>query len=566
MEAPASWRPIPMDLLPGTRVGDWCIVGRLGWGGYGVVYLVRGVRQPRRRAALKLAVHSGAAARRLVREGELLERVKHPNVARFIDSGHWVVPGMDERLPFLVMEYVPGSQLNVWASQRDIRMCEALELFRQSALALHAVHEAGGVHRDIKEENLLVREGDGRLVLVDLGVGDYAGAPSLTGTLLPPGTPAYRSPEALRFQREHLDDFEARYVFPRTDDLYALGVTWYRQFTRGFPFEAEGLEDSNQARLEGRRPAAPATLNPRVPQRASELVSKLLAPRPEERPASAREVAEEVEALLRDSRLGLDAHLFAKSEGATPHSRVTENVQPPRSRPHVPLPLQAVLWGLLLVAALVLGLVMNGLSSASSHPTQEDTAMYESKTPTHFSPSQESKRSALKLEFTKSLATVACLFTAGCAGAPVDSGWPQDCPRESLAAMSEWGIKPGMTGYITLDLDQPGAMSDSGDYRAGPIVSVFNEDDWSSAETQGRLTLLPVGTKLLGYMWTGGERIHAYWTRAELPDGQSLPVCIAMGLGEWGGWPEKLPGTQPGTFDLPRRIQFRVMRRFLRPE
>jgi eukaryotic-like serine/threonine-protein kinase len=564
MEAPVSWRPMPVDLPPGTRLGNWSVIGRLGWGGYGAVYLVRDVREPRRQAALKLALQSGAAARRLVREGDLLERVRHPNVVRFIEAGHWVVPGTEERLPFLVMEYVPGAQLNVWASHRDIRVGEALVLFRQALLAAHAVHEAGGVHRDIKEENLLVCEGDGRLVLVDFGVGDYEGALTLTGTLLPPGTSAYRSPEALRFQREHWSDFEARYVFLRTDELYALGVTGYRLFTRGFPFEAEGLEDSQQARLEGRRPAAPATLNPCVPQRVSELVSRLLAPRPEERPSSALEVAEEVEKLLRDGGPGLEAHLFARTEGFTPHSRVTEEVRPPS--PRAPLPRWAVLTGLLLVATLVLGLVMSGLSSGSSHPPQEDTAMNESKAPTSSSPSQEPTLSALELEFFKSLAMAACLFSAGCAGVPVKSDWPQDCPPESLAAMREWGFGPGASGYITLDIDQPGAMSDRGDYRAGPIVSIFGEKDRGATRPQGRDNVLPVGTKVFGFMWTGGERIHAYWTRAELPDGQQLPVCIAMGFGEWGGWPEKEPGMQPGTFSLPKRIQFKVVRRFGRPE
>ena len=564
MQAPAPWKPLPVDLPPGTHVGHWSVIGRLGWGGYGVVYLVRCVREPHRHAALKLALHSGAAAHRLVREGELLERVNDPHVARFIEAGHWVVPGTGERLPFLVMEYVPGCQLNVWASQRHVRVREALELFRQAALGLHAVHEAGGVHRDIKEENLLVREEDGRLVLVDLGVGDYEGAATLTGTQLPPGTPAYRSPEALRFQREHRSDFEARYEFLPTDDLYALGVTGYRLFTRGFPFEAEGLEDSCQARLEGRGPVAPATLNPRVPQRASELVSRLLAPRPEERPTSAWEVAEELGALLRNRGPGLEAHLFARHEEVTPHSRATEAVRPPP--PLVPLPRRAVLLGFLLVTAFALGLITRGLCSGPSHLTQEDTAMNESKAPTHSSPSQEPTLSALELDFLKSLAAAACLMTASCAGVPVKSGWPQDCPKESLAAMREWGFGPGMTGYITLDIDQPGAMSDRGDYRAGPIVGFIGEDDRAGLPVQGRENVLPAGTKLYGFMWTGGERIHAYYTRAELPDGRPLPVCIAMGFGEWGGWPWKEPGNFPGTVRLPKRIQYKVMSRFGRPE
>jgi serine/threonine-protein kinase len=192
--------------------------------------------------------------------------------------------------------------------------------------------------------------------------------------------------------------------------------------------------------------------------------------------------------------------------------------------------------------------------------------MNESKAPTHSSPSQEPTLSAQEFDFFKSLAAAACLMTAGCAGVPVKSDWPQDCPPESLAAMREWGIRPGITGYITLDIDQPGDMSDRGDYRAGPIVSIMGEDDWAGGRIQGRETLLPVGTKLYGFMWTGGERIHAYWTRAELPDGRPLPVCIAMGGGEWGGWPWKEPGNFPGTVSLPKRIQYKVMSRFGRPE
>jgi serine/threonine-protein kinase len=132
--------------------------------------------------------------------------------------------------------------------------------------------------------------------------------------------------------------------------------------------------------------------------------------------------------------------------------------------------------------------------------------------------------------------------------------------------MREWGFGPGIEGYITLDIDQPGAVSDYGDYRAGPIVSFMGDHDWAGVPVQGRDTLLPMGTKLYGYMWTGGERIHAYWTRAELPDGQQLPVCIAMGGGEWGGWPKKNPGNFPGTFSLPKRIPYKVMSRFMRPE
>jgi serine/threonine-protein kinase len=584
MAAHAAREWEPMDLPSGTRVGDWCILGRLGWGGYGVVYLVRAERWPRRQAALKLALRPGAVSRRLEREVELLSRVKHPNVARFIEAGHWLVPGTRERLPFLVMEYVPGLSLYDCLSLRDVQVREALELFRQSALALHAVHSAGAMHRDVKGENLLVRD-DGRLVLVDLGVGDYEGAPTLTGTQLPPGSPPYRSPEALRFHREHLDDFEAHYDFLLTDEVYALGVTWYRAFTRAFPFEAEGIEDSYQARLEGRSPRAPAGLNPRVPQEVSDLVLRLLAPRPEERPASAREVAEAVEALLRRKGPELVAHLLVRNEGATPHSRTTRSHTPPpphRQRNSLLNVLGALArwwqWGrasaLLLVALLVGALAAGsatcsrlarpvedgrvGLSSEANHPTQEGPPMHESKTPATASQAPEAKLSAEDMDFMRALAAAVCLVSAGCASVPVKPSWPRDCPQEALAAMSIRGFRPGDQGHLTLDINRPTNLEQFEDFRAGPIVSFIDRYD-SAVE------LLPAGTKLYGHMWTGGEKVHVYWTRAELPGGTQMPICIVLGFNEQGGyWKE--PGTQPGTFKISQQVPVTVTRRFERPE
>jgi serine/threonine-protein kinase len=481
------------------------------------------------------------------------------------------------------MEYVPGPSLYDCLSLRDLRVCEALDLFRQSALALHAVHSAGAKHRDVKGENLLVRE-EGRLVLVDLGVGDYEGAPTLTGTQLPPGSPPYRSPEALRFQREHLGDFEAQYVFLLTDELYALGVTWYRAFTRAFPFEAEGLEDSYQARLEGWSPRAPAILNPRVPQEVSELVLRLLASRPEERPASAREVADAVEASLRRKGPELVAPLFVRNEGTTPHSRTTESgaLPPPRGRSRF-LERLGVLtrrwpWGrasaLLLVALLVVALAAGvatcsrlartaeegqvGLSSESNHPTQEGPPMREQKTPAHSSQAPEAALSAQDRDFMRALAAAVCLVSAGCAGVPVEPSWPRDCPQEALAAMSIRGFGPGRQGYVTLDIHRPGAHSDYGDFRAGPIVSLITSED-------DAVELLPAGTKLYGHMWTGGEKVHVYWTRAELPGGTPMPVCMVLGFNERGGYWKK-PGTQPGTFKISLQAPMTVTRRFERPE
>jgi serine/threonine-protein kinase len=548
------WKWDPTDLPAGTRVGHWVIVGRLGRGGYGVVYLVRGVGVFRRHAALKLALQPGPVSRRLEREVELLSRVKHPNVARLLDAGHWHLPGSGERLPFVVMEHVPGPGVEDWLRLRDGRVHQALKLFKQSALALRAVHEAGAFHRDVKGENLLVDE-DGRLVLVDLGVGDYEGAAPLTSSLLPPGTSTHRSPEALRFQRENLDDFHARYEFRLADELYALGVTWYRALTHTFPFEDQPPVDAHRARLEGQLPTAPAALNPCVPQGVSDLVLRLLSPRPEDRPASAREVAEVVDALLQQGGPELRAHMFPRDQEVASHARPTEDSVPrrkPARRGGVFVLVAA------LVAVLAVGFCARSrLPSASNPPTQEGPPMRESKTPSHSSLAPEAQPSALDLDFMRSLAAAVCLVTTGCASVPVTPTWPQDCPKEALTAMGIRGFGPGTQGYVTLDINRPGGVSEFDDFRAGPIVSVINKFD--------EVDLLPLGTKLYGHMWTGGEKIQAYWTQAELPWGQKMPVCMVLGFDERGGyWKE--PGTYPGAFKISRQAPMTVTRRFERPE
>jgi serine/threonine-protein kinase len=536
-----------VDLTPGTPVGNWCVIGRLGWGGYGAVYLVRHMREPRRLAALKLALQPGVLSRRLEREAELLKLVKHPHVVRFIEAGHWVVPGSGVHLPFIVMQYVPGLHLYAWASLREARVRETLELFEQSALGLHALHEVDARHRDVKGQNLLVREEDGCLVLVDLGVGDYAGAASLTGTQLPPGSKDYRSPEALRFQREHLGDLEAHYEFRPADDLYALGVTWYRTLTGAHPFEAEG-EDSHRARLEGRTPQAPSSLNPRIPPAVGALVLRLLAPRPEERPASAREVAETLATLRRGGGREMEARLFEGNEAATPHSRTTERTPRALTRPW-----PGWRWG-----AIVLGAVLATVLFTRSPPTQEGPSMNETKAPASAPPAPDTQWSPREFDFMKSLAAAVCLVTSGCAGVPVKPTWPQDCPPEALDAMAKKGFGPGKQGLVQLDIHNQGILQDFGDYRAGSIVSGIMDSDDAHY-------LLPLGTKLYGYMWTGGKEVQAYWTEAELPTGQKMPVCMVLGYDERGGY-RKRPGTQPGTFKISKAAPMTVTRRFERPE
>jgi serine/threonine protein kinase len=462
--------------------------------------------------------------------------VEHPHVVRLLDSGYWRMSSKQVRLPFLVMEYVQGAHLYTWAAQSAVRVGDALELFRQSALALLAVHEADAFHRDIKGENFIIDRSGKRLVLVDFGVGDYLGSALLTRSRLPPGTDPYRSPEALLFQQENQSNFEEQYTFKSTDDVYALGVTWFRALTGKMPFPQQGLEVTQGRRRGNQKPRPPSTLNPRVPQAVSQLLLKMLSSRPEKRPTIAQ-LLRELEALTRSGGQELEVYLFERQR------------LPARS---LPLRAAGFLWRwwrsrpwLALVSGVLL-LALSGLMlqlvapSPSIHPTQENHSM-----------------PSLVTSLLQKASLSACLLTAaGCASVPRNGppARPQHCPEEALAAMKSIGLKPGSKAFATFDINQPGFMSDFGVYQEGPIVSAVTELDTPNT--------LPVGAKLYGYVWEMEKDVHLHWDRIELPDGRQLPFCAVLGHNEDGGsW--KDPGPMPGTFTTSKKAPITVTDRFI---
>jgi predicted Ser/Thr protein kinase len=209
------------------------LVSWSGIGSYGVVYRVEKVGQEAAGPfALKLARHPQDP--RFEREGELISRLRHRHVPRLEDRGWLTLPG-GVPFPYVVMEWVEGVSLYKWFSQRQRTSRDVLRVLGQVARALEATHAAGGVHRDVKGDNVLVRAEDGTAVLMDFGSGNYRGAPPLTRRPPSPGTPEYRSPECLRFHWKWQGQPEVRYEAGPADDVYALGVMAYRLVTGVYP-------------------------------------------------------------------------------------------------------------------------------------------------------------------------------------------------------------------------------------------------------------------------------------------------------------------------------------------
>ncbi|HLL06116.1 MAG TPA: serine/threonine-protein kinase [Myxococcaceae bacterium] len=304
----------PASLPIGAQVGAWRVLGWRGRGSYGVVYRVERVGEEAAGAfALKLALHS--EDQRFDREAALLSRIDHPNVPRLRERGFW--RNLTGTFPYLVMDWVEGVPLYEWAARDNLTSRQALRVLAQVARALEATHAAGGVHRDVKGDNVLVRPEDGRAFLMDFGVGDYRGAATLTPWVLPPQTPPYRSPEAWEYEQLFAQHPTAHYEAYSCDDLFALGVTAYRLVTGRYPPPTNPQEPGSQVwKRGGTGPRSPRVLNKRVAPLLETIILKLLSVVPIERfKGSAQRAAEGLEqAAEREGPEG-DVPLLVPKEG-----------------------------------------------------------------------------------------------------------------------------------------------------------------------------------------------------------------------------------------------------------
>ena len=210
----------PREHGPGTTIGRFRILERIGRGGMGTVYLAeRADGAYRQQVALKLVrggLRSDEFLRRFVRERQILAGLEHPHIARLIDGG-----ADDLGQPFFAMEYVRGVPITTFCDERRLPLRERLMLFEQVCEAVHHAHQNLVVHRDLKPSNVLVTE-DGQVKLLDFGIakvlheGDTDEGPDATRVGLRVLTPDYAAPEQVRGE-----------PVTTATDVYALGAMLY---------------------------------------------------------------------------------------------------------------------------------------------------------------------------------------------------------------------------------------------------------------------------------------------------------------------------------------------------
>jgi eukaryotic-like serine/threonine-protein kinase len=204
-------------------------------------------------------------------EARLMASLRHAGIVQVHDYGEQAVVG-DNRLDYLVMEYVEGVSLSTWIRAAGrLGVAETTSVVTQAAEALQVAHEAGIVHRDVKPSNLLVRP-DGTVVLVDFGVARSTDLTSITSTNVIMGSAHYMAPEQASGQP----------VSPATD-IYALGVVAYSCLAGRPPFTGDNPLQIVAQHVQGEAPALPAD----VPAPVAAVVTRALAKDPADRYPSA---------------------------------------------------------------------------------------------------------------------------------------------------------------------------------------------------------------------------------------------------------------------------------------
>jgi serine/threonine-protein kinase len=211
--------------------------------------------------------------------------VNHEGIANVFDYGE------EEGSAYLVMELVPGEALSsILEREKILPASRVLSIVSQTGLALHAAHQAGLVHRDIKPGNLLITP-DGSVKITDFGIARLADQVPLTATGQVMGTVQYLAPEQAG----------GKPASPATD-VYSLGIVAYEALAGKRPFRGESQVAIAMAQIKETPPELPSS----IPSAVRALVMSCMAKKPEGRPASAHDLAQAALALARgDDAAGL---------------------------------------------------------------------------------------------------------------------------------------------------------------------------------------------------------------------------------------------------------------------
>jgi hypothetical protein len=513
--ASAAFAGHPEPALAGDlpAIPGYEILGVLGRGGMGIVYKARQTSL-KRLVALKMILAGGHAGphelARFRAEAEAIARFQHPNIVQVYEIGQ------HGGLPYICLEYVEGSSLSKKLAGTPLPATSAARLAETLARAVHAAHERGVVHRDLKPGNILVVAGQEQAdclfpKITDFGLAkqlDEDSGQTATGAVM--GTPSYMAPEQALGK--------AREVGPAAD-VYALGAILYETLTGRAPFKGSSVLDTLE-QVRTREPVPPSQLQPRVPRDLETVCLKCLQKDPRKRYATALDLAEDLRRFLSGEPIL-----------ARPAGRLERTVKWVKRRP---------VWAALIGVSSIAVLTLAGMSVVLLQMVlQRDGALRAEK-------EQARKTQLEQIEKEKSRReTQALLYAADLRGASQswkngevqalrdrvdrhrDKGQGQDVPRgfewayfSGLARASKSRALDGHEGEVLCTAYSPdGATLATGD-RSGAVYL------WDTATRMLRATLKghPEAVDWLGYLEGGKTLATRTGTELWLWDPQQATV------------------------------------------
>lgn len=268
-----------------ARVGRYRIIGVLGRGAMGVVYLGYDEaidRQVAIKTIHRRLLHGEDGTEwlaRFRREVRAAGRCLHPNIVTIFEYGE------ENDAPYIVMEYVQGRELRDYLKDRQpLPLANAVAVIVQVLQALSHAHASGVVHRDIKPGNIILLA-DGQVKVTDFGIARLDAVSGMTQVGMTVGTPGYMAPE--QFQGKEAD---------RRADLFAVGVMLFELLTGVRPFPGRGAGEL-MYQLLNEAPRRATQLNPRLPIELDTVFDKALAKSPDLRFQDASEFIAALERL-----------------------------------------------------------------------------------------------------------------------------------------------------------------------------------------------------------------------------------------------------------------------------
>ncbi len=270
----------------GGRCGPYQLDRLLGRGGMGVVFLAhRADGEVEQRVAIKLVRNSAlepAFRDRFLKERQILASLSHPGIARLLDAGH-----TGNGQPYLVLEYIDGTPIDVYCQGLDVR--SKLELFLKVCAALSYAHRNLVIHRDLKPSNILV-DASGQPKLLDFGIARILDQEDAGGQLTKERmlTPEFASPEQVRGAAR-----------TTATDVYSLGAVLYLLLTGRSPHAAEaGETEAVEVLICSRETTPPSRVNRALRGDLDFILGKALRKEPESRYVAVDAFADDVRAFL----------------------------------------------------------------------------------------------------------------------------------------------------------------------------------------------------------------------------------------------------------------------------